>query len=85
MKITSHRKFNKQYDKLPKKIKQQFRVRLEIYLDDPASPLLKVHTLSVDKYPLQSMNVTADYRALFIKESDKVTFYEIGTHSQLYD
>ena len=30
------------------------------------------------------MNITGDYRALFVIEGDDVIFSEIGTHSDLY-
>ncbi|MCA9363083.1 hypothetical protein KC851_02075 [Candidatus Kaiserbacteria bacterium] len=85
MRVTSHRKFDKQYSKLPKKIKNKFKERASLLIENPDSPLLKVHILSGKKYPLKSMNVTADYRALFIDNGKVITFFEIGSHSELYE
>jgi addiction module RelE/StbE family toxin len=84
MRVVFKKKFKKQLQKLPNKIEQKFIDRLKLFLADQKSPLLHVHTLSGSLYPFKSMNVTADYRALFLIENDVVIFYEIGTHSELY-
>jgi addiction module RelE/StbE family toxin len=84
MQVVFRKRFKKQLKKLPPKIEQQFIDRLRLFFSDPTSPLLRIHTLSGTRYPLQSMNVTADYRALFMIEGKTVVFYEIGTHSELY-
>lgn len=84
MRIEFHKQFEKQFRKLPSKIRNRFNERLVLYLTDPSHPLLNVHTLTGEMFPLLSMNVTADYRALFIQSKSVITFYEIGTHSQLY-
>lgn len=55
------------------------------YITHGSHEILRVHTLTGNKYPLQSMNITGDYRALFIATKTKITFYEIGTHSELYE
>lgn len=82
MKVVFRKKFKKQLNKLPIKIEQKFIERLALFLTDQNNPLL--HTLAGSRYPFQSMNVTADYRAIFLVEDDVVVFYEIGTHAQLY-
>ena len=84
MKIFFSKNFDKQYQKLPNKIQVKFDERLLILLDSEVHPLLKVHELKGAKVPLLSMNVTADYRALFLKEQGYISFQEIGTHSELY-
>ncbi|MEY3783768.1 MAG: hypothetical protein RLZZ230_90 [Candidatus Parcubacteria bacterium] len=85
MEIVFSRLFKKQFIKLPTKVKSQFENRLRILTDNIKHPLLNIHTLRGSKYPLQSMNITGDYRALFITAGNTVTFYEIGTHSELYE
>ena len=85
MQVSFHRDFKKSFKKLPIKVKTKFAKRLELLLEDADHPLLRVHTLKGGKYPLESMNVTADYRALFLRSKIKVTFYEIGSHSELYE
>ena len=76
--------FDKQYQKLPNNVKKKFCDRLLILLDQENHPLLRVHELKGIKAPLLSMNVTGDYRALFLKERGCLFFQEIGTHSELY-
>jgi len=84
MQIVFHKNFKKQYKKLPKKIQARFGERLEIMMADSNNTLLNVHLLQGEDEPLLSMNVTGDYRALFTKEKNKITFHKIGTHSELY-
>ncbi len=84
MKVFFHKQFEKQYRKLPSTIQKQFIVRLRLFLEEPMHPLLHVHMLTGNKYPYQSLNVNADFRALFIQDKTTVTFYEIGSHSELY-
>jgi mRNA-degrading endonuclease YafQ of YafQ-DinJ toxin-antitoxin module len=84
MQVIFRKRFKKQLKKLPPKIEQQFIDRLRLFVSDQTAPLLRIHTLSGTRYPLQSMNITADYRALFILEGETAVFYEIGTHSELY-
>lgn len=87
MKLVLQKSFLKNYKKLPNNIKGKFRERAQLLLDEPSSPILRVHKLKGDMIPLQSMNVTGDYRALFIWDTRKktITFYMIGTHSDLYN
>lgn len=85
MKIVFRREFKKRFKKLPAKIRVQFAERLDVLLSGPDTSVLRVHQLKGNKYPLQSMNVTGDYRALFLMTKHTVTFYEIGTHSELYE
>ena len=85
MHVSTHRTFKKQYRRLPLKIQRRFNSRISLLLTDPDSPLLNIHTLTGKRYPLKSMNMTVDYRALFIKTKDTIIFYKIGTHSELYE
>ncbi len=84
MNFESHKKFKKQYAKLPKAVKSKFLLRVEIFRENQSSSVLNIHQLQGNRYPLLSMNVTGDYRALFLIKKDTVIFYEIGTHSELY-
>lgn len=84
MEIIFQRQFKKQYKKLPTKIQRQFNARLRILEENTADPQLNVHALKGDHFPMLSMNVTGDYRALFVKEKGAITFLKIGTHSELY-
>ncbi len=84
MEIYFHKKFQKQYQKLPPHIQQQFLERVALLQDEPKNPLLRVHALNGKMSDFMSMNITADYRALFIIKKNKIVFQKIGTHSELY-
>lgn len=86
MQIFLDKRFLKQYKKLPRQTQLQFHKRTALLLEDPLHPQLHTHTLKGKLYPLQSMNVTGNIRALFLvnEKEEKVMFYQIGTHSELY-
>ena len=84
MQLLRTKRFAKQFRKLPKTVQEKFEQRLRLFVADPDHPLLKIHSLKGDRLGLLSLNVTADHRALFTWEGDIVTFYEIGSHSELY-
>lgn len=86
MYIARSKQFDKQYKKLPIKIKKQFAERLTLFLDNTTHSLLHTHTLSGKFNGFQSFNVNADFRAIFtIKDTDTIYFIAIGSHSQLYE
>lgn len=85
MEIHRTKNFKKQYIKLPEKIRDQFSIRLELFVKDETNELLRVHKLigSYDGY--ESMSVTGDYRALFYRNGNTIVIFAfIGTHSRLY-
>ncbi len=84
MELLFHKTFKKQYQKLPKKIQQRFDERLALFMHDATHPLLHLHTLSDAEYPIESINITADYRAVFLRTKKEISFLRIGTHSSLY-
>lgn len=85
MEIKLHRNFIKDYLLLPKKIKEKFKERRNLFIEDKSHPFLNNH--SVDKkFPgCRSINITGDYRVIY-KETSKnsIVFMRIGTHSELY-
>lgn len=84
MKISFHKKFEKQYAKLPQKTQKQFTVRLQLFLEDKDARVLNVHRLKGSFRMYLSMNVNSDVRALFVEYKGKIIFEKIGTHSELY-
>ncbi len=85
MKIIFAKSFEKMYKKLPKNIKERFEERLQMFENDVSNPMLNNHKLKGDKIPLLSINITGDFRALYLVEDECVIFMEIGTHAQLYN
>ena len=85
MKALFSKTFEKQYARLPQGIQKKTKERIRLFKKDPRNPLLRIHKLKGKKKPLKSMNITGDYRALFIQKGKHlVIFYRVGTHSQLY-
>lgn len=77
--------FKKQYKKLQKKFQEQFDARLNLFLEDPTHPLLRVHPLKGTIAGYWSMNVSGDLRAIYRMDGDDIIIFAIiGTHSKLY-
>lgn len=85
MRITTTKKFDKQFRKQSQKIQKEFSKRIELFLIDLNSPILNTHKLSGKLKDLWSFNVSGDIRVIFDKSFDKVIILEaIGSHSELY-
>ena len=85
MYIARSKAFDKQYKKLSPKLQKQFFDRVKLLLSDERHPLLHVHTLTGKYTDMQSINVTADIRAIFeVRDGDTYYFSAIGSHSELY-
>jgi mRNA-degrading endonuclease YafQ of YafQ-DinJ toxin-antitoxin module len=83
--VLLHKRFQKKYAKLSEKIKESFKERRNLFLDDINSPLLSIHLLHGKYSGYKSFNVTGDIRVVF-KEIEKgaFLFLDIGTHGDLY-
>ncbi|TSC77532.1 MAG: hypothetical protein G01um101433_559 [Parcubacteria group bacterium Gr01-1014_33] len=85
MKIFFHRRFKKQYRKIPEKIKQRFKERLLIFGENPFDPFLHNHALAGEFKDYRSIDVTGDIRALYkALNEESVEFVCIGSHHELY-
>ena len=87
--VNYSRVFTKQLKKAPLKIKEAFRKRREIFVENPFSPQLNNHQLTGEYKGHRSINITGDWRAIFMEELDEegnktILFKFIGTHNQLY-
>lgn len=77
--------FKKQHQKLPVKIREQFKTRLMLFVENQNNPQLHIHKLQGEQNGLWSMNVTGDIRAVFDRHYNGVIVFEaIGSHSELY-
>lgn len=82
--ITYSGNFNKQFKKLNKKIQQEFRNRLDLFILNDNSKL-NLHKLSGGFDGLWSINVSGDVRVIFDRRIEGVILLvAIGTHSELY-
>ncbi len=85
LKIEYSKKFWKQFSRLNPKIREQFKVRQRLWVNDPYHPQLHLHMLTGEYAGLYSINISGDIRALYEKVGDNyIIFGFIGTHSQLY-
>lgn len=79
------RSFTKQFKKLRSVQKKKFYGRLELFKQDPHAKILNNHALKGQYLGYRSINISADLRALYYHEKDRVIIFAfIGTHSQLY-
>ena len=84
MRIDFHKKFTKKFEKLPKKVQEQFYERLVVFGDNQFNVLLNNHALHYPYEGCRSINITGDIRALYETTSNTVLFINIGTHGELY-
>lgn len=86
--IQTRKSWDKSYKKLDQKIKNKVFETISIFSENPTNPILHNHKLKWSPYSLRSINVTWDYRILFIELSDNnyelVELIDVWTHSQLY-
>ncbi len=84
MRIAYKKRFDKDFKKLPVKIREQFYERLDLFLQDKFDKILNNHSVDKAFSNCNSINVNGDYRAIFQEREDVVVFITIGTHSELY-
>jgi len=86
MRFEYSKTFEKQFDQIPQKIKNQFFERMQLFIDNKKHPILNNHPLSGNLNNNRSINISGDYRLIFeeLEDGEVIRFKAIGTHSQLY-
>lgn len=84
MVINFHKDFVKSSARLTASQKDKLKQRLKLFEQDEFDPVLNNHALRGKYSGCRSINITGDLRALFKKNSDKVLFVVIDSHSNLY-
>ena len=84
MQVDLKRRFIKQYQRAPREVKEKFEARLRLFREDKYNPVLNNHGLTGKYAGFRSLNVTGDWRAVFMEVGETVYFVALGTHSQLY-
>ena len=79
-----HNNFLKDYRKLRATLRLKTDQRLVLFRKVPFHPLLNNHGLRGKYTGYRSINITGDYRAIYIERDNLVIFMLIGTHSELY-
>lgn len=84
MKITYSKEFIKQAEKLSPKLQLLLYERISLFRGNPLNPRLRNHALRGKYSSYRSINITGDYRALYLQKEDEAIFDKIGIHFQLY-
>ncbi|MEK7209144.1 MAG: type II toxin-antitoxin system RelE/ParE family toxin [Patescibacteria group bacterium] len=84
MRVDYHRNFIKNLVKLPLNIRQTFHRKLKVFIENKFNQILDNHQLHGEFLGCRSINITGDYRAIFVEDNDVATFLRIGTHHQLF-
>jgi len=65
--------------------REKFQQRLRLFQTNQYLPLLNNHGLTGKWRGFRSINITGDWRAIFVVvDRKRITFVAFGTHSQLY-
>lgn len=88
MKVALDPGFYKKLKKVDVKIGKSVRGRICLFSKNPQNPQLNNHPLKREYHGFRSIDITADYRAIYkeIREGKEVIAYfvAIGTHKDLY-
>jgi len=84
MQVNFSKGFCKDYKKASEKIKEATKERLSLFKVDKYEKMLNNHQLSGDLSSFRSINITGDWRALFVDDGNKITFVILDRHSNLY-
>ena len=79
--------FKKQFQKriLPfPKVRKKFYNRVQLFLDNKTSPLLRDHLLRGKLQDFRSFSIANDLRIIYQEFDDCYIFLKIGSHNQIY-
>jgi len=84
-------RFTKTFEKSFKKriipnsnLSKNFAKRLRLFQENRRNPLLHDHALLGTKIGKRAFSVSGDFRVVYGEDNDFLTFYDIGTHNQVY-
>lgn len=88
MKVRFSKEFIKKYKKVNAKIRKRVDKQILIFESNPKEPSLRNHPLRNEWLGYQSIDITADYRAIYEEvgtgEDVIAYFVDLGTHKELY-
>jgi mRNA-degrading endonuclease RelE of RelBE toxin-antitoxin system len=79
MNILYTRQFIRSFSKLPKNIQEIYRIKEQIFKENPSHPLLGVH--KIKELNCYSFVVTYKIRVIFKFKNNNAVFINIGDHS----
>jgi addiction module RelE/StbE family toxin len=88
MKIKYSPAFIEKLKKVDVRIRKSFKERIQLFENDPNYPQLNNHDLRDEYEGFRSIDITADYRAIFkivtLGNESFAYFSLLGTHEELY-
>ncbi len=84
MGILLSKTFEKNFKKLPSKVKIQFYARARLFIGNRLNSVLNNHSVDPTYPNCRSINITGDYRVIYKDTGNDTLFMRIGTHSELY-
>ncbi|MEI6345621.1 MAG: type II toxin-antitoxin system mRNA interferase toxin, RelE/StbE family [bacterium] len=85
MRYLTSKKFERQFSKLSKGVKERAIMRIELFLKDPFVSLLNNNQLKGEWANCRSINVTPDIRLVYEMVEENVAYFvAIGSHAELY-
>jgi len=88
MNVQYHPDIFQKLKKVDVRIRKGFREKIKIFKRNPLDPQLHNHELKKEYQGLRSINITADYRAIYVEmgkgEHAVAYFTYFGTHEELY-
>lgn len=84
MKVGYSRNFIRAARRLDPKLRRRVADRIRLFSANPLDPQLRDHALKGSYRAYRSIDITGDYRALYLLRGDEAVFDIIGTHAQLY-
>ncbi len=84
MNISYSKNFIKQSRKLNKPTRDKVVSRIKLFNENPLDYELNNHPLKGKYKQYRSINITGDYRALYLTKANDIIFDIVGTHSRLY-
>jgi mRNA interferase RelE/StbE len=81
MEVNLSPRFTRAYKKLPKKIQEDFKSKIETFVKDPRHPSLKTHKLKGKYQESLAFRLKDGYRVLFEFSSlESVDLLDVGPH-----
>lgn len=85
MEIFFTKKFEEEYDRLPKDIREKAQKQERLFQNNPHHPSLRTEKLSPKWKEVWSFRIDKNYRIVFrFLGKDKVLFLNAGTHDWIY-
>ena len=66
------------------KLADKVQAQIKVFIENPKHPSLRLHKLKGRLNNSWSISITGGYRLLYYVQDNKVVFYDLGTHDQVY-